>query len=54
MKYVREIEDSIEVRIRWPEPVTFEEMNIEGPNIVLRAAMKVMAGKANKAPKPTQ
>ncbi len=41
MKTVRALEDIINHFLRWPEAVTFEEMNIEPPNMILRTVLRM-------------
>jgi hypothetical protein len=41
MKTIRALEEIINDAFRWPEAVTFEEMNIKPPNIILTTAMRV-------------
>lgn len=40
---IQSIEDALDDKLRWPELITFEEMNIESPSPVLRIAMKMMS-----------
>lgn len=42
MELVNELEKKLEARLRWPEPVTFEEMNEEGPTEFLRIMYKAI------------
>ena len=41
MKLVKNLEYEINDLLRWPEPVTFEELNLEPPNVLLRAVLKM-------------
>jgi hypothetical protein len=40
---IAKLEARLEEKLRWPEAVTFEEMNIKGPGDVIRIALKVAA-----------
>jgi hypothetical protein len=41
MDIINEIEETLDERLRWPEAVTFEEMNQQNPNELMRAVLKV-------------
>ncbi len=41
MKSIGKLEEWLTEKLRWPEAVTFEEMNIDGPAEVLRLLMKM-------------
>lgn len=41
LKNIGELEEWLDEKLRWPEAVTFEEMNIDGPADFLRLLMKV-------------
>ncbi|WP_439588208.1 DUF5677 domain-containing protein [Hydrogenophaga sp.] len=41
MSTVAKLEAWLDEKLRWPEAVTFEEMNIKGPSEVLRIVMKL-------------
>lgn len=41
MNVVKEMETSLSERLRWPELVTFEEMNQTNPNELMRAVLRV-------------
>jgi len=40
---IGKLEEGLTEKLRWPEAVTFEEMNIDGPSEVLRLLMKMLA-----------
>ena len=42
MRVTAEMQMVLDDRLRWPEAVTFEEMNIKGPNELWRAVLKVV------------
>lgn len=39
---ILELEHNLNAQLRWPEAVTFEEMNIEGPKEIMRILIKSM------------
>ncbi len=41
MASVKELRRVLDGQIRWPEAVTYEEMNQEEPNIILRSALQI-------------
>lgn len=43
LKSIGKLEEWLAEKLRWPEAVTFEEMNIDGPAEVLRLLMKMAA-----------
>jgi Family of unknown function (DUF5677) len=43
-KYLEELQEYINAILRWPELLTFEEMNLEAPNLIVQAIYSVTEG----------
>jgi hypothetical protein len=43
-KYIEELREWIDSLMRWPELITFEEMNIKTPSLILQALYNVTKG----------
>jgi hypothetical protein len=41
MLAINNLKKCLDEMLRWPEPVTFEEMNIEGPNEIMRIVLRM-------------
>jgi hypothetical protein len=41
MEVIKKLQALMDDRLRWPEAVTFEEMNERNPNEVMRIVLKV-------------
>lgn len=48
MKAIGKLDAWLDEKLRWPEAVTFEEMNVEGPTEVMRILMKMAAQSSNR------
>ena len=52
MQVMAEMQTVLNDRLRWPEAVTFEEMNIQNPNELIRIVLKVAHLNKAKAKHP--
>lgn len=44
---ISKLEETLSEQLRWPEAVTFEEMNIKGPSEILRILTKMFAAESS-------
>lgn len=54
MTTVMKLEEELDETLRWPEPVTFEEMNKESPKGFFRVMYKLFTESSNNASKPEE